>query len=241
MYKLLKLILIIGISLIMLIPIISWVVLFVQGKRFALRDPLRKADAIVVLAGTRGNINFLNGKIRTAVSLYKNGWAQRIICSGRFSVKVTDTPELIVLEELLQAAEVGRIQQKDIANAAKTWDVGLGAVHMRNQAIEMGVPSYALMLEPESLHTRENAEYVLALLKQYDMRRIILVTSPFHQLRTYLTFAKVLQPYDIEIINYYADTGEWHPTTWFLSKEHRRLVKSETERITMYRAKGDIL
>ncbi len=54
------------------------------------------------------------------------------------------------------------------------------------------------------------------------MRQVILVTSPFHQLRTYLTFAKVFQPYDIEIINYYADADDWNPAFWFLSKEHAR-------------------
>jgi len=85
------------------------------------------------------------------------------------------------------------------------------------------------------------AEYVLTVLQHHNMRRIILVTSPFHQLRTYLTFAKVFQRYRIEIINYYANTGEWHPLTWFFSKEHRDLAKSETERIKLYRAKGDIL
>jgi uncharacterized SAM-binding protein YcdF (DUF218 family) len=73
------------------------------------------------------------------------------------------------------------------------------------------------------------------------MQRVILVTSPFHQLRTYLTFAKVFQPYNIEIINYYAETGEWHPLTWFFSPQHRKLVKSEQERIKKYRAKGDLL
>jgi uncharacterized SAM-binding protein YcdF (DUF218 family) len=62
------------------------------------------------------------------------------------------------------------------------------------------------------------------LLKKWKIARIILVTSPFHQLRTYLTFAKVLQPYGIEIINYYANTGEWHPATWFLSQEHHKLT-----------------
>jgi len=84
---------------------------------------------------------------------------------------------------------------------------------MRNQAIHMGVPPEAIITEEESIHTRENAEHVLEILKQRNMNRIILITSPFHQLRTYLTFAKVFQPYGIEIANYYAETGEWHPAT----------------------------
>ena len=241
MRKTWRAVLIAGISVAIVFLILSWVVLFVRGRRFALRDRLQKADAIVVLAGTRGNINFLNGKIRTAVALYQQGWASSIICSGKFSVKVTQTPELIPLDVLQAAVEAKRIQQKDVTNAAKTWDVGLGASYMRTQAILMGVPDEAILVEQESLHTRENAEHVLELLKCHHMQRIILVTSPFHQLRTYLTFAKVLQPYNIDIINYYADTGEWHPATWFFSKEHRKLVKSETERIKLYRAKGDIL
>jgi uncharacterized SAM-binding protein YcdF (DUF218 family) len=226
---------------IFVIPSFVWLFLFLKGKRFARRDRLHKADAIVVLAGTRGNIQFLDGKIRTAVHLYQRGWAPLIICSGRFSVKVTQTPRLIPLEELQRAVEQGRIQQKDVAGAAQKWDSGLGASYMRDQAMRLGVPPEAILVEERSLHTRENAEYTLTLLNELHLRSIILVTSPFHQLRTYLTFAKVFQSYGIEIINYYAETGEWHPATWFLSSEHRHLVKGETERIRHYRDKGDLL
>ncbi len=214
---------------------------YLKGRRFALRDRLQHADAIVVLAGTRGNIEFLRGKIATAVHLYQNGWAPYIVCSGRFSVKVTDTPDLISMSELQEAVALGRIQEKDVAPAARSWDVALGAHYMCDQAVQMGVPQDAVLIEGDSLHTKENAEMVLALAKKRQMRRIILVTSPFHQRRTYLTFAKVLQPHGIEILNYYADTGEWHPATWFLSPEYRKLVQSEEERIEKYRAKGDLL
>lgn len=222
-------------------PLLSWIYFYLRGKQFALRDRLRKADAIIVLAGTRGNINFLNGKIRTANRLYQKGWAPRIIFTGKFSAKVTDTPTLFPFEELRRAAAQGRIQEKDVAAAAKTWDTCLGAAYMRDQAVQMGVPPQAIFVEPEALHTRENAEHVLCILEKHDMHRVILVTSPFHQLRTYLTFAKVFQPHCIDIINYYADTGEWHPATWFLYAEHRQLVRSEIARIKTYRVKGDLL
>jgi len=164
-----------------------------------------------------------------------------LIFTGKFSVKVTDTPTLFPFEELQRAAAQGRIQEKDVAVAVKTWDTCLGATYMRNQAVQIGVPPEVIFVEPEALHTRENAEHVLCILGKHDMHRVILVTSPFHQLRTYLTFAKVFQPYGINIINYYADTGEWHPATWFLYAEHRKLVKSEIERIKKYREKGDLL
>lgn len=226
---------------IIIISLLLWLTLVQRGKQFALRNRLKSADAIVVLAGTRGNIKFLEGKIRTAVDLYKQGWAPALICVGKFSVKVTETPHLIPLEELQAAVTAGRLQERDISIAARSWDTGLGARYMRDQAVQMGVPDHVILTESESLHTRENAEYTLALLEEHQMRRIILVTSPFHQLRTYLTFAKVFQPHQVEIVNYYAATGEWHPLTWFLSSEHRKLVNSERERIKRYREKGDLL
>jgi uncharacterized SAM-binding protein YcdF (DUF218 family) len=224
-----------------LILLTGWVAFILRGRQFALRDRLQKADAIVVLAGTRGNIKFLEGKIRTAVRLYQEGWAPFIICSGKFSVKITDTPQLISLEELQAAVNAGRIQQKDVAGAAKNWDTNLGACYMRQKAEELGVPPQAILMEADSLHTRENAEFALQLAKQRNMHRLILVTSPFHQKRTYLTFAKVFQPHRLSLLNYYADTGEWHPLTWFFLAEHRKLVKSENERIKLYRQKGDLL
>ncbi len=164
-----------------------------------------------------------------------------MICSGKFSVKITEEAMLLPLEELQTAAVNGRIQHKDVAKAAKMWDIGLGARYIGEQTLRMGVPPEAIFVEDESLHTRENAEHVLKFLKQHNMHSIIIVTSLFHQLRTYLTLAKVLFPHGIKILNYYANTDEWHPATWFLSKEHRELVKSETERFKVYREKGDIL
>jgi hypothetical protein len=53
---------------------------------------------------SKGNIKFLNGKICTAVHLYQQGWAPYLIFTGKFSVKVTDTPTLFPLEKLQRAA-----------------------------------------------------------------------------------------------------------------------------------------
>ena len=89
---------------------ILWIALVLYRKRFVLRDKLQKADAIVVLAGTRGNMRFLQGKISTAVRLYQERWAPIIICTGKFSVKVSETPTLIPVEALQEAAVVGRIE-----------------------------------------------------------------------------------------------------------------------------------
>src|SRR5947209_9391030 len=108
----------IGIRILILVPLLTWILFYLRGKQFALRDRLRKADAIIVLAGTRGNINFLNGKISTAVRLYQKGWAPHLIFTGKFSSRVTDTPTLFPLEELQRVAAQRRIQEKDVTVTA---------------------------------------------------------------------------------------------------------------------------
>jgi|SRR5579885_463859 vancomycin permeability regulator SanA len=110
------------------IMFLIWLRLYERGRQFARRDRLRHADAIIVLAGTRGNLCFLEGKIRTAVRLYHQGWAPYLICSGKFSAKVTETPTLFPLEELRLAVVAGRIQEKDLINAAETWDRAFGGL-----------------------------------------------------------------------------------------------------------------
>jgi predicted permease len=116
-----KTILLIASSIVLLL-ILCWSIFYIKGKRFALRNRLHKADAIVALAGTRGNIKFLASKIQTAIYLYRKQWAPYIVCSGRFSAKVAGSgePNLIPLGDLQAAARNRRIQEKDIAKAAET-------------------------------------------------------------------------------------------------------------------------
>jgi uncharacterized SAM-binding protein YcdF (DUF218 family) len=206
-----------------------------RGKQFALRDRLVPADAIVVVAGTRGNLDFLHGKIKTAVKLFQKGYATYIIASGRFSVAVGGHPQQRISEdEIKEAVAQGRLSPGDLPVALSTWDCSLGAVYMGEMMRHLGVPADRILLECRSLNTKENAEYVLQLLEQYHLRRIILVSSPFHQLRSYLTFKKVLSPHGIDILNYHAETSEWHPAFWFLNPKNRSLVRSEIERIHRY-------
>jgi uncharacterized SAM-binding protein YcdF (DUF218 family) len=214
----------------------AYVSLYRIGQRVALRDPLRPADVIVAVAGTRGNLAYLDAKIRTAVRLYCDGWAPRILFSGRFSRKVGDHFAPIPVDELEEAVAHGRIDPSDLSFARETWDMGLGARYMRDRAIALGVPADRIITEEQSLHTRENAAFTASLVAEYAMKRIILVTSPFHQLRTYRAFREALPHSTVEIINYHAETSEWHPTRWFLSAAARQLVMGELRRIRKYHA-----
>jgi uncharacterized SAM-binding protein YcdF (DUF218 family) len=56
---------------------------------------------------------------------------------------------------------------------------------------ELGVPQSALVLEPQSRTTRENAANTLRLLRRLNARRVLLVTSAQHMPRAMQTFVKV--------------------------------------------------
>jgi uncharacterized SAM-binding protein YcdF (DUF218 family) len=219
-----------------------WIMLYLQGKRFALRDRLRRADAIVAVAGTLGNIEFIDGKTDTAVRLYREGWAPIILFAGRFSHAVAGhVPDFMSPGELESAVHAGRIDPKTAAAAVGAWDVGLDAEYMRDRALRTGIPAAAILTEDASLHTLENARFSVQMLAERGVRSVILVAAPFHQLRAWLTFAKVYGDLGIEVLSYAADTKGWRSWTWFLSAENRRLVRGEAQRIRAYQAKGDLL
>lgn len=170
---------------------------------FIKRDKLERADALVVLSG--------NGfeRIDFATSLYKKGFAQKIVLAGTTGSR--PAPELA------------------------------------KRAILTGVPEHALILELHSRNTKENAEYVLAIAQRECWTKIILVTSPQHQLRAYLTFKKSWLTHleKIKIIN--------HPPTsygWLQMIESGRhqslrvprfyLLFDELYRVIKYRIKGDL-
>jgi uncharacterized SAM-binding protein YcdF (DUF218 family) len=221
---------------------VAWIAFYLQGKRYALRDQLRRADAIIAIAGTVGNIEFIDGKTDTAIRLYREGWAPIVFFAGRFSHRVAGVePHLIPLAELDSAVRAGRIDVKTADDAIESWDVGLDAEYMRARAVSAGVPADAILIENTSLHTLENAQFSVPMLAERGVRNVILVAAPFHQLRAYLTFAKVYGERGIEVRNYAADTMAWRPWTWFLSPDNRRLVHGEMHRIRAYQAKGDLL
>jgi len=53
-----------------------------------------------------------------------------------------------------------------------------------------GIASGRIMIDNQAMNTREQAENVLALAQKNDWRTIILVASPYHQVRAFLTFLK---------------------------------------------------
>lgn len=87
---------------------------------------------------------------------------------------------------------------------------------MRSIAIGQGVPSDVITVEDQAKTTHQNATDVSAIVKVLDQKRIILVTSPYHQRRASLEFQAQLGP-DVQIINQPASDKSWSWRWWWLS------------------------
>ncbi len=61
---------------------------------------------------------------------------------------------------------------------------------MRDLALNLGVPSSAIVLEPSGANTYEAAEQVAAVLDKHGWRRILLVSSPYNMRRAMLVWKK---------------------------------------------------
>lgn len=87
---------------------------------------------------------------------------------------------------------------------------------MRDIAIQSGIPPDVVSLDEHSLTTKQNANEVASLVTALNLKRIILVTSPYHQRRAYIEFRNSLSS-DVEIINHPAIDQTWGRKNWWLT------------------------
>lgn len=104
---------------------------------------------------------------------------------------------------------------------------------MKRAAVGEGVPGAAILVEPTSETTEENAHAVAALMRAHGLRSAILVTSPYHQRRAADLFARELGPAGLRFSNYPARDPEWDPNTWWLTEPARTLTLVELAKLSV--------
>lgn len=99
---------------------------------------------------------------------------------------------------------------------------------MRRAVKKMGVEDSKITLEKNARNTEQNAQLTAKIIKQNGWRRVVLVTSPYHQRRAFLEFSKALQGANVEIFNAPAKIDpDWRASTWFLSPRGWYLTMAE--------------
>lgn len=102
---------------------------------------------------------------------------------------------------------------------------------MKREAVQQGVPESAILVEPASATTEENATFVAALMQRESLRSAILVTSPYHQRRAAYLFARAFAPADLVFRNHPANDPDWDPNTWWLSRGSRQVALVEIAKL----------
>ncbi|WP_406381171.1 YdcF family protein [Streptomyces sp. NBC_01618] len=111
------------------------------------------------------------GVADTAVALYKRGMAPLLVFTGATSPTT---------RERMPRGE---------------------AVHYRERAIELGVPSSAVLVEPRARNTGENIRFSKALLEEAgaEVSSVLLISKPYEERRAYATACKAWP--EVEIVS----------------------------------------
>lgn len=113
------------------------------------------------------------------------------------------------------------------------------ALAMRHRAVEQGVPESVIQIEEFSRNTAENAANTSTFIANRDIKRIILVTSPYHQRRASLEFSAKLGP-TVTIVNHpAAHDHQWSPTWWLTPRGWWLALGELAKIIAYYTGNGD--
>ena len=180
------------------------------GGRFLQReDPLQRADAIFVLAGTRAE------RALEAIDLYKEGWAPRLILSpGRMEPA----------EEVLRARGIRLPRETDA---------------LADALIRLGVPAEAIMpIQGYVDNTSEEANLLRAMVQAHRWRRVIVVTSKYHTRRAGFAFRRGLENTGAEPIIRASRYDPSDPARWWRIRADVRFAGSEWIKLLYYRLGG---
>ncbi|MDR3133395.1 MAG: YdcF family protein, partial [Prevotellaceae bacterium] len=106
------------------------------------------------------------------------------------------------------------------------------------QLLERGVRREDIIHENKSTQTAEQAHYITKMALNNGWKKLLLVASPHHQCRAYLTFLKQIISAGIILINAPARDLPWFKKeTWGARFD---LLEQEQKRIEAYTPKGDL-
>jgi uncharacterized SAM-binding protein YcdF (DUF218 family) len=102
---------------------------------------------------------------------------------------------------------------------------------MKRDAVRLGVPADAILIEPLSMTTDQNARLTAELMSERGLRTAILVTSPYHQRRASILFERAFGPEGLTFRNHPAEDPAWDPDRWWLEEPSRTLTLVELAKL----------
>ena len=104
------------------------------------------------------------------------------------------------------------------------------AAVMREEARQRGVPETAIITEETSRTTHQNAQNTAEILNKYDIKTLLVVTSPYHQRRAGLEFQTITGS-SVKIANHPASNDSDWPWYWWITPRGWWLAVGEMAKI----------
>jgi uncharacterized SAM-binding protein YcdF (DUF218 family) len=180
--------------------------LYYGGRYLQHEDPLQKADAIFVLAGTRIE------RPLEAVELYKEGYAPLIVLSpGR--------PE--AGEALLRQRGIRFPSEVELE---------------RDALVQLGIPAAAVLATSGYVdNTAQEADLLRSIVAERQWRRVIIVTSKYHTRRAAFAFRRGLDGTGAEVVMRATRYDASDPARWWRYRSDFRFATSEWQKLIAYR------
>ncbi|HXH19014.1 MAG TPA: YdcF family protein [Chitinophagales bacterium] len=171
------------------------------GNQLICEDKMEKVEALFVLSGDpwdRGN---------EAARLYKEGLAEKIICTGE------NVPRLFLIAGILYPES--ELTQMNI--------------------IAQGVPSKNVELLCKGTSTKEEADFILEYCLRHQIKKLAVVSTKFHTRRIQYTFRKQFKKAELQLIIHGAPSSEYDENYWWRNEEGLIFVNNEYIKIMYYR------
>jgi len=176
------------------------------GRYLVVDEPIRPADALVVLAGARVD------RWLEAVDLYHEGKGKAILLSPGY----------------LEDSEV-RLRARGIRYPAAT-DL------IRDAMVQMGIPADVIVSIPEGMdNTAHEASAAHRIARERGWTSIIVVTSPYHTRRSLFAFQRELKGTGIDVQVRGTRYDDIDPERWWKRRGDFRFVTWELQKYIAYR------
>jgi uncharacterized SAM-binding protein YcdF (DUF218 family) len=177
------------------------------GAFLTKQDPLDKADAIVVLAGTSMR------RPLEAADLFLAGYGPRVILTR----ETRDGGERALADRGIVLPENVEV--------------------VRDVFVKLGVPREAIIIPPAiHTSTAAEAVTVRELAAQHGWRRIIVVTSPYHLRRAGFALRRELRGTGVEVLMRGTRYEPARPEAWWGQRRDIREIAAELPRLVAYMA-----
>ena len=161
---------------------------------------------------------------------YGEGLRSQLSDLGSFCLNLT-----LPCSEVSTSNKNGWAKYIIFSGAAQDANSPSNAEVMKAQALKSGVPASIIIVENASRNTRQNAQNTSTLLADHDIKRVIVVTSPYHQRRAGLEF-KTSVNQNITVKNHPVNNDPDWPWYWWATPRGWWLAIGEIAKIGVSQA-----